>query len=99
MTRTEKYDKILLGAISGFLLPFLAGLLVFIFSTATQTLPGYIKRIIEADILTHAISLCVFPNIVIFLIFNRLDMLKAARGVLGITFFWAVLVFAVKFLL
>jgi hypothetical protein len=99
MIPTEKYDKISLGAVSGFLLPVLVGLSVFLFSTANQTLSEYLKRIIDADILTHAISLCVFPNIVIFLIFNRLDMLKAARGVLGITFFWAVLVFAVKFLL
>lgn len=98
MTRAEKYDKILAGALSGFLLPFLVGLAVFLFSTANQSLSEYIRRIINADILTHAISLCVFPNIVIFLIFNRLDMLRAARGVLGITFFWAVLVFAVKFL-
>jgi hypothetical protein len=98
MTRAEKYDKILTGALSGLLLPFLVGLAVFIFSTANQSLTEYIRKVIDADILTHAISLCVFPNIAIFLIFNRLDMLRAARGVLGITFFWAVLVFAVKFL-
>jgi hypothetical protein len=98
MTRAEKYDKISLGALSGFLLPFIVGLLVFLVSTGNRTLVQYIHRIIDADILTHAISLCVFPNVVIFLIFNRLDMLRAARGVLGITFFWAVLVFAVKFL-
>jgi len=41
----------------------------------------------------------VFPNIFLFLLFIRFDMLKSARGVLGITIFWAVLVFAVKFLL
>jgi hypothetical protein len=99
MARTEKYDKIYVGAVSGFLLPLLVGLTVFLFSTADQSLTEYIRRIINADILTHAISLCVFPNIAIFLIFNRLDMLQAARGVLGITFFWAVLVFAIKFLL
>ncbi len=99
MTRAEKYDKISVGAVSGLLLPLLVGLAVFLFSTVNQSLTEYIKRIINADILTHAISLCVFPNIVIFLIYNRLDMLRAARGVLGVTFFWAVLVFAVKFLL
>jgi len=99
MTRAEKYDKILVGAVSGFLLPLLVGLSVFLFTTVNQSLTEYIRRIINADILTHAISLCVFPNIVIFLIYNRLDMLRAARGVLGTTFFWAVLVFAVKFLL
>ena len=98
MTRAEKYDKIYFGAVSGFLAPVIIALLVYLFSTGNHTLVEYIQRIVKADILTHIISLCVFPNIVLFLLFNRLDMLRATRGVLGITIFWAVLVFAVKFL-
>jgi hypothetical protein len=98
MTIAEKYDKLYLGAITGFLVPIIISLLVYLFSTQHKSLAEYIQRIIFADILTHVISLCVFPNIFLFLIFNRLDMLRATRGVLGITIFWAVLVFAVKFL-
>ena len=98
MNRTEKYDKISIGAVTGFLVPIIIGVIVYLFSTGNRSFGEYIKRIIDADILTHVISLCVFPNIFLFLIFNRLDMLRATRGVLGITIFWAVLVFAVKFL-
>jgi hypothetical protein len=98
MNRTEKYDKISIGAVTGFLVPIIIGVIVYLFSTGNGSFREYIKRIIDADILTHVISLCVFPNIFLFLIFNRLDMLRATRGVLGITIFWAVLVFAVKFL-
>lgn len=99
MTRTEKYDKLLPGVIAGFLVPILIGVIVYLFSTGNRSPGEYIKRIVDADIITHIISLCVFPDIFLFLIFIRLDMLRAARGVLGITIFWAVLVFAVKFLL
>ena len=99
MTRTEKYDKVYIGAAAGFIAPVIIGLLVYLFSTGDRTIGEYFRRIIFADILTHVISLCVFPNIFLFLIFNRLDMLRATRGVLGITILWAVLVFAVKFLL
>jgi hypothetical protein len=99
MTRTEKYDKLYLGAIAGFVIPVIIALMVWQFSSVHNSLAGYIRRIVNADIVTHIISLCVFPNIFLFLIFNRLDMLRATRGVLGITIFWAVLVFAVKFLL
>jgi amino acid permease len=99
MTWTEKYDKVYLGAVAGFIIPILIVLVVYLFSTGNRSLVEYFQRIIAADILTHIISLCVFPNIFLFLIFNRLDMLRATRGVLGITIFWAVLVFAVKFLL
>jgi amino acid permease len=98
MTRTEKYDKIHIGVLSGFLAPLIIGLLVYLFSTGNRSLTEYIQRIVHAEIITHIISLCVFPNIFLFLIFNRLDMLRATRGVLGITIFWAVIVFAVKFL-
>jgi hypothetical protein len=98
MTRAEKYDKIIIGVITGFLLPFIIGLIFYLFSHGNRSLSEYISRIIYADIITHAITLCVFPNIILFLIFNRLDMLRTSRGVLGITFFWAVIVFGVKFL-
>lgn len=99
MTFTGKYDRQWVGALSGFVAPLLISIVVWLFSQGGSSLPGYLKRIVEADILTHIISLCVFPNIFLFLLFNRLDMLRATRGVLAITIFWAVLVFAVKFLL
>ena len=99
MTRAEKYDKLYLGLIAGFVIPVIISLIFWQFSANHNSLAGYIQRIIKADIVTHIISLCVFPNIFLFLVFNRLDMLRATRGVLGITIFWAVLVFAVKFLL
>ena len=98
MTLAEKHDKILTGLIPGLVLPFIVGLIVFLFSSSHLTLHSYLARIIESNIMTHAITLCVFPNIIIFLIFNRFDMLRASRGVLGMTIVWAIIVFAVKFL-
>ena len=94
----EKYDKVLTGLISGFLFPFIIGIIIFLFSSGHQSLHSYLVRIVDSDIVTHSISLCVFPNLLIFMIFNRFDMLKATRGVLAITIFWAVIVFGVKFL-
>lgn len=96
MNFTEKFDRLLTGVLSAFLLPLLTGFIVFLFTSGTTGLHDYINRIIASDIVTHAISLCVIPNVVIFLVFNRLDMLKALRGVLGVTFFWAIVVFGIK---
>jgi hypothetical protein len=98
MTITERYDKLLTGLISGFVLPFIIGFIIYLFSNSGLSFHSYLLRISDSDIITHSISLCVFPNLVIFLIFNRLDMLQASRGVLGVTIFWAVIVFGVKFL-
>jgi len=97
MTVPEKYDRLLSGVIAGFAIPILVGLAIFLFSSGEMSLWTYIERLRESDIITHSVTLCVFPNIFVFLIFNRFDMLRAARGTLAITIIWAILVFAVKF--
>jgi hypothetical protein len=94
----ERYDKVLTGIISGLVFPFIIGAIIFIFTSGHQSLHTYLARIVNSDIVTHSITLCVFPNILIFMIFNRFDMLKATRGVLAMTIVWAVIVFGVKFL-
>ncbi len=99
MTLQEKYDKTVTGIIGGIVLPLIIAFFVFLFATGNPPFEAWIKRISQANIITHVISLCVFPNVVIFLIFNHFDMLRASRGVLALTIVWAVLVFCIKYLL
>ena len=96
MKFSEKIDKVLTGVVAGFVLPFIIGTIIFMFSSGNQSLHSYLIRIADSNIITHSITLCVFPNIIIFLLFNQFDMLRATRGVLAITIVWAVFVFAVK---
>ena len=98
MTTSEKYNKVIIGLISGFILPLIVGLIIFLFTSGHMTLNNYLIHIKDSHIVTHAITLCVFPNILIFLLFNRFDMLHSSKGVLAITIVWALIVFAVKFL-
>jgi len=99
MTTSEKYNKVLTGLISGFVLPLVIGFIIFMITHSHKSLSYYLSEIAESHIITHAITLCVFPNIFIFLLFNRFDMLNASKGVLAITIVWALIVFGVKFLL
>lgn len=99
MTLPEKYDKLITGIISGLVLPFIIAFFAFLFARGNPNLHEWINKIATARVATHIITLCVFPNVLIFLLFNHFDMLRASRGVLGITIFWAVIVFIVKFLL
>ncbi len=94
----EKYDSVLTGVVSGLIFPFIVGIVIYLFSSGHQSLHSYLVRIADSNIITHSITLCVFPNILIFMIFNRLDMLRATRGVLAMTIVWAVIVFGVKIL-
>jgi hypothetical protein len=98
MTLPEKYDRFVTGLASGLLFPFIIGIVIFLFSSGEMSLGSYLLRLKETNIITHSITLCVFPNIIIFLLFNRFDMLNATRGTLAVTIVWAIIVFAVKFL-
>jgi hypothetical protein len=98
MTFPEKFDKVIVGLISGFVLPFVVGFTIYLFSAGHTSLHSYLTRISDSNIITHSITLCVFPNVLIFLLFNRFDMLRSSRGVLAITIIWAIIVFGVKFL-
>jgi hypothetical protein len=98
MKFSEKFDKVIVGVISGLAFPLLVGLIIYAFSSGHQSIAAYLTRISNSDIITHAISLCVFPNIIIFFLFNQFDMLRATRGVLAMTIVWAVIVFGVKLL-
>jgi hypothetical protein len=99
MTFSQKYNKDIAGFLSGLLLPFIVGFVIYILTASHQSIQEYLIRIKVSNIVTHSITLCVFPNVIIFLIFNRFDMLKASRGVLAMTIVWAIIVFGVKFFL
>lgn len=98
MFNIRKYDTVKIGALSGFLLPVLIGLVIYLFSSGDLNIVQYYKKLSGSNIVTHIVSLCVFPNVLIFLLFNWQDMINAAKGVLGMTIVWAILVFAIKFL-
>jgi hypothetical protein len=99
MTIPEKYDKVPTGLISGFVLPFLVALVAFLVAKGHPSLLTWLRKIEEANIITHIVTLCVFPNVLIFLLFNHFDMLRASKGVLGVTILWAFIVFGIYFLL
>jgi len=94
----KRYDQTLSGVISGIILPLIA-FTVFYLTTAKGLTPGeYIHRISILGNFPQILSVSVFSNIIIFLIFNRFDMLRAAKGVLGVTIIWAFIVFGIKLL-
>ncbi|MCX6335494.1 MAG: hypothetical protein NT092_14540 [Bacteroidia bacterium] len=99
MTIPEKYDQMLTGIVSGLVLPVITAFFIFIFSKGDPSLGEWLRRVSAAGVETHMISLCVFTDVLIFLLFNHFDMLRASRGVLGITIVWAALVFMIKIFL
>ena len=79
-------------------MPVLAFFIFFLITRHGLTLGQYFQKMIAADNLTEVMSVSVFSNIFVFLLFNRLDMLRASKGVLGVTIVWAFAVFGIKLL-
>jgi len=92
----ERFNNALTGVISGLLLPALAFLVFFLLTRHGASFEQYFKHMETANNVTEIMSVAVFTNILIFLVFNRLDMLRASKGVLGITIAWAFVVFGIK---
>lgn len=92
----QRFNNAIAGVAAGLVIPVIAFMVFFLFTHNGLSVGDYFRRVEEAGNITSIMSVCVFSNIVIFLIFNHFDMLRASRGVLGITMAWAFTVFAIK---
>ena len=92
----RKNDKISVGFATGLLMPFFVFLLVYVVRYPDMPLFQYLAGLWQFDAMLKVVTLCVFPNLFLFLLYIRRKMDYAARGVLAATFIYAVLVFASK---
>jgi hypothetical protein len=92
----DRFNNALSGVIGGLIIPVMGFFIFFLVTRHGLSLGDYVKKIAEAGNVTEIMSVSVFLNIIIFLVFNRLDMLRASKGVLGITIAWAFAVFGIK---
>jgi hypothetical protein len=96
MSAAQRFNNAMTGVISGLVMPVLAFFIFFLLTRHGLPLDQYFQKMMSADNLTEVMSVSVFTNILVFLLFNRLDMLRASKGVLGITIVWAFAVFGIK---
>lgn len=88
-----------LGLVLGILAPIVTMLIVY-FSRFTQYIfTELIDYLINTQVFTKIVSLCVIPNLILFFVFIWLNYLYSARGVLMATIVFAIFVFVTKFAL
>jgi hypothetical protein len=92
----QKFNNALSGVVAGIVVPLIAFLIFFLMTNHGLSLAEYFRKVEGAGNISEIMSVSVFANIIIFLVFNRLDMLRASKGVLGITILWAFAVFGIK---
>jgi len=90
-------DTTVTGMLSGIFVPIITFMIVYFVLSDNQTLNHYLQRLIDREIQGHFISISVIPNLLVFFIFIWLNKMKASRGVLLSTFFWAFIILAIRF--
>ena len=95
VAKKTSYNSQLTGLISGLILPLIA-LLIFYYMRNMDNPAVFFNQIIKAGIISHLVSLCVVPNLLLFFIFMWTNRLLSARGVISATFIYALIVLGLK---
>jgi hypothetical protein len=96
-SRLKKMDKFSVGMILGITFPWILFVIIFLIRYNNIPLGQFLSQLQEMKILIKMLSLCGFPNLLIFFYFyrNRLD--RAAKGVIAATFIYGFLVLVSRF--
>lgn len=92
----KKNDKLAAGFLAGFSLPLFIFLAIYLVRYPDIPLSKYLSELWHFEVLLKIMSLCVFPNLFLFLLYIRRKMDQAAKGVLAATFVYAFVVIGSK---
>lgn len=90
--KSNRLDKIWLGAGLGFIIPLLAFTLYYLMKFSDIEFQQYLMALHEYRLLFKVMSLCVLVDLPLFYIFLQFKWLRAARGVVMSCFFFAFVV-------
>jgi len=96
ITKKISYNTMKTGLFVGLVLPVLV-MLIFYKSRNMGSFEIFFEQVVKAGILTHLISLCAVPNLLVFFFFVWTNRLQSARGVIAATFIYTILVVIMKF--
>jgi hypothetical protein len=95
-SKLEKFNTLATGIISGIILPMIVYMAIYFTKIQDVKFTLFSHHLVIGNIIPVIISHCILPNLVLFFIFNGVNWLKAAKGVLGTTVVLTVLIFALK---
>jgi len=94
----QKLDTLTTGIVTAIVLPVIVYFLMYYAKVQDVHTTLFSNRLVIGNIIPIIISHCVLPNLVMFFIFNGLNWIQAAKGVLGTTVVLTLLIFAIKLL-
>lgn len=92
----HKLNTIVTGIISGVILPVIVYFIMYFSKIQDVHLTLFSNNLVIGNIIPVILSHCILPDLILFFIFNGLNWMQAAKGVLGTTVVLTVLIFAIK---
>lgn len=92
-----KKDSTILGFIIGLISPIIVMLIYWNFNFGHMSLLGFKDLMVESTNLPGLISIGLLGNLVGFFVFYKMELDVSARGVIGATFFYGLLIVILKF--
>jgi hypothetical protein len=96
-TKPSKWNSVWVGLAAGLLVPLIALIVYYFARYSGLSLSEFMKVYRNLGLLTHIISLSVIPYLLVFFAFINRNYLLAARGVLGATFIFTLIVVIIRF--
>ena len=94
--KRKPLDLPVTGFLAGFLVPLVIFVAVYFFREIRISIDDYIRNLTRLNALVILGSLCVFANLLVFMGFIRINNVRAARGVLGATIIFSIVILISK---
>ena len=94
--RRKPLDSSVTGFFAGFLVPVIVFFAAYFFGDNDIPFVNYVNSLSHLNALVKLGSLCVFANLIVFMGFIRIKYDRAARGVLGATIIYALVILISK---
>jgi hypothetical protein len=96
--KLRKFDTMVTGIIGGIVLPIAVYFVMYYSKIQDARFTLFSHNLVIGNIIPIIISHCVLPNLLLFFVFNGINWLQAAKGVLGTTVVLTLMIFAIKFI-
>ncbi len=93
----NKLNNLWIGLAAGIIFPVIALTCYYFVRYSDLSVRDFFAVYKNLGILTHIISLAVLPDLLVFFLFIRRNLLKSARGVLLATFLFTFTVLCIRF--
>ena len=93
----KKWNSLKLGLLLGIVFPLLVMVGFYFWKFETMDFQYFWDKLFELNVFTKFLSICVYPNLLLFFVFIWKNRLLSARGVLMATIVLALIVMIFKF--